>query len=199
MDSASIGRRLRGAVRNGVVWGAAWFVLAVVMMLVLRTVGVYVPPEIGVLDMVGMGIRIGIVGGIAGGVFALLISQFYRGRRLSEINALRFGIGGAIVAELFLLVFFGLGGVLGGGFPALKDITSDLIIAAVFGGLTAGGSMWLAQRGEPSYDEDAGGQLDATDRPAAVGAGDRFDSMGAMEAADARERERAPRPSARDR
>lgn len=142
-------QRLTSAVKNAVVWGVTWSALAFVTILGLRTAGVVVPPEIGVLDAIGMAIRIGIAGGLAGGVFALFVSRFYRGRRLSEINPLRFGLGGAVVAELFILAFFAIGPLASGeAFPALDDILGDLVIAAVFGGIAAGASMWLAQRTE---------------------------------------------------
>jgi hypothetical protein len=61
----------------------------------------------------------------------------------------RAGLGGAIVAVLFMLAVFAIGNwATGDRFPALDDILSDLVIAVVFGGIAAGGSMWLAQRGE---------------------------------------------------
>ena len=149
MIGRNLVRRLAGAVKNAVVWGVTWSALAFVTILGLRTIGVVVPAEIGVLDAIGMAIRIGIVGGLAGGAFAMFISLVYRGRRLSEINWVRFGLGGAIVAELFMLAFFAIANLASGdGFPALADILSDLIIAAVFGGIAAGASMWLAQRTE---------------------------------------------------
>lgn len=164
MAIKNIVRRLTGAVKNGVVWGAVWFALAFVTIIGLRTIGVVVPAEIGVLDAIGMAIRVGIVGGITGGVFALFISLVYRGRRLSDISGVRFALGGAIVAELFMLAFFGIITLVSGdGFPALGDILSDLIIAAVFGGIAAGASMWLAQRAEPRSlgTPDPHGRLDA--------------------------------------
>jgi hypothetical protein len=165
MNVGNIVRRLIGAVKNGVVWGATWFTLAFATILGLRTIGVMVPPEIGVLDAIGMAIRVGFVGGIAGGAFAVFISLFYRGRRLSEINWARFGLGGAIVAVLFVLAFFAIGnGVSGDPFPALDDILSDLIMAAVFGGIAAGASMWLAQRAET-------GSIEAPDRHDRLDAG----------------------------
>jgi hypothetical protein len=142
-------RRLTGAAKNAVVWGATWSALAFVTIIGLRTIGVVVPAEIGVLDAIGMAIRVGIAGGLAGGVFAGFVSLVYRGRRLSEISWARFGLGGAIVAELFMLAFFAIGnGATGDGFPALGDILGDLVVAAVFGGIAAGASMWLAQRAE---------------------------------------------------
>lgn len=149
MNVKNLVRRLTGAAKNGVAWGVAWSGLAFATILGLRTIGVFVPPEIDAIDAIGMAIRVGIVGGMAGSAFALFISVFYRGRRLSEISPVRFGVGGAIVAELFVLAFFALGAVVtGDGFPALHEILSDLVLAAVFGGIAAGTSMWMAQRGE---------------------------------------------------
>ena len=154
----NIARRLTGAVKNAVVWGATWFALAFVTILGLRTAGVVVPAEIGVLDAVGMAIRVGIAGGLAGGAFAGFVSLAYRGRRLSEISPARFALGGAVVAELFMLAFFAIPALgSGDGFPALGDIFGDLIIAAAFGGIAAGASMWLAQRVET-------GSIGGTDR-----------------------------------
>ena len=149
MNVKNIVRHLAGAAKNAVVWGGAWFGLAFTTVIGLRTIGVVVPPEIGVVDAIGMAIRVGIVGGMAGGAFATFISLFYRGRRLSEISLPGFALGGAAVGELFVLLFFALPSlVTGDAFPPLDDILSDLVIAAVFGGIAAGASMWLAQRAE---------------------------------------------------
>ncbi|HEX2210315.1 MAG TPA: hypothetical protein VHG93_21740 [Longimicrobium sp.] len=149
MNVGNIAKRLAGAVKNAVVWGVTWSALTFVTIIGLRTIGLVVPAEIGVLDAIGMAIRVGIVGGVAGGAFAVFISLAYRGRRLSEINWVRFGLGGAVVAELFVLAFFAIGSLVSGdGFPAFDDILSDLVMAAVFGGIAAGASMWLAQRAE---------------------------------------------------
>jgi hypothetical protein len=189
MRSGSIRRRVVGAAKNGVVWGVAWFALAFVTILALRTLGVVVPASIGVLDAIGMAVRIGVVGGIAGGAFATFISLFYRGRRLSEINWVRFAIGGAIVAELFMLAFFAIANLASGdGFPALANILDDLIIAPVFGGIAAGASIWLAQRAEAVSGEHA-------EEPELLAGGDPLASMNVR---DARPRERA-RPSDDDR
>ncbi|AHG89263.1 hypothetical protein J421_1726 [Gemmatirosa kalamazoonensis] len=151
MSAGSARRLLTGVARNGVLWGIAWFALALVTIIALRTIGVVVPATIGVLDAIGMAIRVGVVGGIAGGVFAAFISLFYRGRRLSEIHPVRFGLGGAIVAELFMVAFFAITNL---GFPPLADVLSDLIVAPLFGGIAAGASMWLAQRAEAVPGED---------------------------------------------
>jgi hypothetical protein len=164
MNIKNIVWRLTGAAKNAVTWGVTWFGLSFVTILGLRTVGVVVPPEIGVLDAIGMAVRVGIVGGMAGGAFALCISLLYRGRRLSEINWVRFGLGGALVAELFMLALFAIGNLAtGDAFPGLRDILSDLVIAGAFGGIAAGASMWLAQRAEAR----------------SLGTPDRYDGLGA--------------------
>jgi hypothetical protein len=199
MSSGNVRRRLAAAARNAVAWGVAWFALAFVTILGLRTIGVVVPPTIGVLDAIGMSIRVGVVGGLAGSAFAAFIGLFYRGRRLSEINWVRFGIGGAIVAELFMLAFFAITNLAsGGGFPRLDDILSDLIVAAAFGGISAGASMWLAQRADAVHGEgeDEPAHLAGGDPLASLRAGDPPDSVGA---ADARPRERVRRPWGGDR
>jgi hypothetical protein len=188
MNTKSIVRRLTGAVKNAVVWGVTWSALAFATILGLRTVGVVVPAEIGVLDAIGMAIRVGIAGGVTGGVFALFISWFYRGRRLSEISWVRFGAGGAIVAELFMLAFFAIPRLAtGDGLPPLDDVLSDLVIAAVFGFVAAGVSMWAAQRADTGAigGPDEHGRLHAGEAP-----------LGAQDVADrdrvpARPRERA--------
>ena len=144
MIGGNIIRRLAGAVRNGIVWGAAWFGLAMAGFGFLRIVN---DNPVSWLDAIGMSIRIGIVGGLTGGAFAAFISFFYRGKRLSDISPVRFGIGGGIVALAFMMTWLGLGNLLtGGSIPPWEDINSDLLFATLFGAISAGASMWLAQR-----------------------------------------------------
>ncbi|GLC23807.1 hypothetical protein [Roseisolibacter agri] len=192
--TAGNGRRLLvGAIKNGVLWGIAWGLLAFVTILVLRTIGVVVPATIGVLDALGMAIRVGIVGGIAGAAFAAFIRFFYRGRRLSDISPIRFGLGGAVVAFVFMFAFFALTNLASGdGFPPLANIMDDLLIAPIFGGIAAAASIWLAQRAEAAPDDDASGRLAGGASRASLGAGDRRD---ALDAIGARHPEPARRPS----
>ncbi|HEX6746157.1 MAG TPA: hypothetical protein VF092_02500 [Longimicrobium sp.] len=141
-------KRLKGAVKNAVVWGAAWFALTVVTVAVLHAAGVVASRGPWPLDAIFMGMRVAVMGAIAGGFFSALISLLYRGRRLAEISWVRFGLGGGIVAGLFVPAFMVTASLLsGGGIPRLGAIGSDVLLAALFGGVTAGGSMWLAQRG----------------------------------------------------
>lgn len=83
MNIDSIIRRVTGAAKNAVVWGAAWFILAMTVFGVSRVTGVG-PAHVSLLDAIGMSIRVGVMGGITGGAFSAFIGTFYRGRRLSE-------------------------------------------------------------------------------------------------------------------
>lgn len=143
-------KRLGGAIRNAVVWGAAWFALTVATVTVLHLAGVATSQGFWLLDSIAIGMRAAVLGGIAGSAFSAFISLFYRGRRVSQINWMRFGIGGGIVTGLFVPTFFVVANLLSGdGMPALANIDEDIVLTAIFGAITAGGSMWLAQRGQP--------------------------------------------------
>ena len=148
MNTRNIVRFLGGAFRNAVVWGGAWFALAAAVAIPLRLAdGVH--PGLALGDAIFIGTKVGFIGGAAGAAFAALISVVYRGRRLSEINWLRAGMGGAIMAGLFVLGFLLAANLLSGdGFAVLPLILDDVLMAVVFGGITAGGSMKLAQRAE---------------------------------------------------
>jgi hypothetical protein len=53
MNAGKFVRRLTGAAKNAVVWGATWSALAFATILGLRTIGVVVPAEIGGADAHG--------------------------------------------------------------------------------------------------------------------------------------------------
>ena len=182
MEANGILRRVVGAIRNAVVWGGAWFTLAATVALPMRLAD-DVSPLIAVADAMFIGARVGFIGGVAGAAFAGLISVFYRGRRLSEISALRFGLGGAILAGAFVPTVLLAGNLItGDGFAVLPYILDDTLMAAVFGGVTAAGSITLAQRSDVRY---AGVQRGQLEPPA------RVDSPGGAYA----ERAADPRPA----
>ena len=143
--------RLAGAFRNAVVWGGAWFTLGAIVAFGFR-LGDGVHPGIALADAIFMGMKIGFIGGVSGAAFAGLISVFYRGRRLSDLSWLRFGIGGAIMAGLFVPAFLLVANLVSGeGFAALRYIIDDGLMAAVFAGITAAGSLKLAQRANAEH------------------------------------------------
>lgn len=172
MSIASIARRLRSAVVNAVTWGAAWGTFAFVTILGLRAVGV-VEPEVGVLDALGMGIRVGFAGGFMGLVFAGVVRLLYRGRRLADISALRCGVAGGLLGGIGVPLFIQAMRVLSGdGLIDFDLIRTDTVYSAAFGFLAAAGSMKLAQLAESRSP-----QLGEGDRPVQLDAGDALDQV----------------------
>jgi hypothetical protein len=157
---SGIWRTVRAAFGNAVVWGAAWTGLAMVAMVGLRAVG-YVPPTIGPLDMLGMALRIGFVGGLAGAAFAGYLRFVHRGRRLAELSPLRFGIGGALATGILVPTAMQLMNLLSGdGFVAWRLIADDVIYLTLFGGLAAGVSVKLAQLASRVVPDDPPTEID---------------------------------------
>lgn len=141
-------RRLRGAFKNALVWGVTWGALGSVVAAGIR-LSDKIPLLNALIDGLGMGIRIGVVGAISGGAFAAFISLAYRNKRLSEISWLRFGIGGAILGGVFVPSFLEIMNLIsGGGLVPWHLVSDDFILSAAFGGITAAGVMKLAQRDE---------------------------------------------------
>lgn len=141
-------KRLRAALKNAVVWGVIWGGLGSVVATIMRLRD-NIPFGHAVLDGIGMGIRIGIVGGLTGAAFSTFISMAYRGKSLREISWVRFGIGGAILAGAFVPLWMETMNVLtGGGLVPFNLINDDIVFSTVFGGITAAGTMLLAKRDE---------------------------------------------------
>jgi hypothetical protein len=143
--------RLRATFRNSLVWAAVWGTLGTGVATVMRLID-EIPFGRALLDGVGMGIRIGVVGAIAGAAFFGFISIAYRGKRLSEISWLRFGVGAAVVVGLFVPAFLQTMNLLTGGeLVPWNLLYDDFVLSAVFGGITAAGTMVLAQRDEAAH------------------------------------------------
>ena len=141
-------RRFWAGFKNAVTWGVIWGALGTAVATVFRLSDNIAFP-FAVLDGIGMGIRIGVVGALAGAAFSTFMSIAYRGKRLSEISAAKFGIGGAIVGGLFVPAWMqSLSLLTGGGLVPFNLINSDIVLSTLFGGITAAGTMILAQRDE---------------------------------------------------
>jgi hypothetical protein len=148
MSDENKGRRRRAVFKNAVMWGVTWGALGSAVATVFR-LNDKIPFGHAVMDGIGMGVRIGVVGALAGAAFSAFISVAYRGKRLAEISWARFGIGGAILAGLFVPTWLETASILtGGGLVPLNLVTDDIIFSTVFGGITAAGTMILAQRHE---------------------------------------------------
>jgi hypothetical protein len=169
MNTGTIVRRLRGVVGNAVVWGAGWSACALVVFAGMKVAGM-LPASTIWLDSILIAARFGFVGSIVGGVFSLVVGLLYQGRRLSEISAVRFGIGGGLLAGLFVPTFLTAARLLSGdGFLTLEGILLNGSLSALFGGVAAGASLKLAQHADPLLgggSRDRSGLLGSGDRPA---------------------------------
>lgn len=141
-------RRLRAIFKNAVVWGGIWGVLGTAVSAIFR-LNDNIPLGNAILDGIGMGIRIGVVGALTGAVFATFISIAYRGKNLREISWPKFGLGAALLSGAFVPTWMQTMNLLSGdGLVAFDLINGDIVMAAMFGGITAAGTMLMAQREE---------------------------------------------------
>jgi hypothetical protein len=172
MNADNIRRRLRGALGNALVWGAGWAALGAAVFAGLKVAGI-LSPEVLWIDSIMVAGRLGFMGGVAGGAFSAVIGLLYRGRRLSGISALRFGVRGGMVAGLFVPAFMQTMSLLsGGGLVPMRHIGDDILLATLFGGVAAGVSLKLAQRAQTTLSgtrPDRPGLLESGDRPAGDG------------------------------
>jgi hypothetical protein len=131
---------------------------------VLRLVGI-IPERVSWIQGLGLAARFGIVGFVAGAAFSSVVRMVYHGRRLSDINWIRFGIAGGIVAGVFVPLFLQMMNLLSGdGLVPWRLVLDDGIWAAVFGGVAAGGSLRLAQRADVGASPDQLGRVESVDR-----------------------------------
>lgn len=176
MTADSIFRRLRGAIGNAVVWGAAWSACAAVVFAGLKAAGV-LPASVIWLDAIIVAGRFGVMGGIVGGAFSLVIGVLYGGRRLSRINWVRFGIRGGIMAGLFVPSFMTVARLLSGDtFLPLENLLVNGLMSAAFGAVAAGGSLLLAQRAQSLV------SIGSQDQPHRLGSGNPLASVGERDA-----------------
>ena len=162
---------LRAVLRNAVTWGAAW---AVAGGAIVATLSLFDPdPGIeSLLERLGMavisgiswGIRFGIAGAVIGTVFASVIRLAFRGRRLADINPVRFAMLGAVVGGVGVPLFLQAMNVLTGGGPiAWGLVLDDARWATVFGAAAATGTILLARRADRLAPEPRPDLLESVD------------------------------------
>jgi len=140
-------RRLRGALRNALVWGAGFAVAGFGVFTVLKLAGVF--PRADWIAGAGLAARMGIVGFVAGGAFSTIVRLVYHGRRLRDINWVRFAAAGGVVTGVFVPLFLQTMNLLTDGhLVPWRLVLDDGIWATVFGAVAAGASLKLAQRAE---------------------------------------------------
>ena len=139
-------RRFRAALKNAVVWGVGWAAVPAALFTLLRLVGV-VPSSVPWYDGFGLAARFGIVGFVAGAAVSTVVGVAYRGRRLAEINWLKFGLAGGAITAVFVPLFLQLMNLLSDGhLIAWNLVLDDSLWTGVLGAVAASGSMKIAQR-----------------------------------------------------
>lgn len=141
-------RSLRAAFGNALLWGGGWAALGFVAFNVLLAAG-YLPATLWWADGLMIAAKFGMIGVLAGGAFSAAIRLLYRGRRLSQISSVRFGIAGGLVAGVFVPLFLQTMNLLSGdGAVPMGLVLDDAVWAALFGAAAAGGSLKLAQHAD---------------------------------------------------
>ena len=146
-------RRIKAALRNAMVWAAGWAAVPAVVFTVLRLVGV-VPSSVSWHDGLGLAARFGIVGFVAGAAFSTVVGVAYRGRRLAEINWIKFGLAGGVITAVFVPLFLQTMNLLADGhLIPWRLVLDDSLWTGVLGAVAAGGSLKFAQRSLASHPE----------------------------------------------
>lgn len=149
-------RTARAILRTALLWGAAWAAAGGGLMAVLTIINP--GPGVGslagrlglaVLAGIGWGVRFGLAGAVIGSFFSSIIRLGYRGRRLADINPVRFALLGAVVGGVGVPLYLQAMNVLTDGHPiAWNLVTDDAVWATVFGAAVAAGSIMLARRAD---------------------------------------------------
>lgn len=164
-------RPLWAVARTAAMWAAAWAVAGGAIVAVLSLFD----PDPGITSLIGRlggaimsglmwGVRFGLAGAVIGTVFASVIRWGYHGRRLAQINPVRFTLLGAVVGGVGVPLYLQLMNVLTGGRPiAWGLVTDDAVWATVFGAVVAAGTILLARRADARAPRPGPDQLDQED------------------------------------
>jgi len=173
-------RLLRAALRSALTWGAAWALAGGALMAVL---GLFDPDPgieslvervgLALISGVAWGVRFGLAGAVIGTAFFGVIRLGYRGRRLADIDPLRFAMLGAVLGAVGVPLYLQAMNVLADGSPiAWGLVTDDAVWASVFGAAVAGGSILLARRADALPHGPRSDRLGPADAPNALPAAD---------------------------
>ena len=135
-------RRARAIALNGLVWGGTWF-LGVMTM---ATVANLVEGRGFQLDGWELAVPGGILFTVAGVAFSTVITFALRGRKLSELDWVRFGLGGGVVSFFFLPTLLSVLRALSGDeMLASTKLLGTGALGFMFGSVVAAGTLRLAQ------------------------------------------------------
>ena len=140
-------KRLRGAFGNAVFWGVVWFVIGLLFLAAqsLRGFVFYLP------GLIAQATFAGLLGAITGGIFSAFIAARFSRMQVDDLKARQFALGGVLIgmlAGLLLQLWFLRGSVFFP--PRIGDVLVPMAFFGTIGGVTALGSIKIAQRSLPT-------------------------------------------------
>ena len=159
-------RRLRAALGNGLVWGVTWFTTAFVAYGGLGLLGAFEGLANPLGLVLGIALNVGLTGLVTGLAFSAYLRFGFLGRPLLGLRTRWMALGGAAVAATTSALFgIALRAALGGPIM-LGEMLAGLPMVALFGAVTAGATIRIAQRSQRRAIESATSELEAEQREA---------------------------------
>ena len=135
-------RQLRAIARNGLVWGGAWFV----GIMTLATTADLLEGRGFRLSGWELAVPGSLLFALAGIAFSSVIAMALRGRRLTDLHWLRFGLAGGAVSFVVLPTLISTLRFIAGDDPLpLTKLLGTGALGFVFGSIAAAGTLRLAQ------------------------------------------------------
>lgn len=142
-------RRIRGALKMGLIWALAWFGVGMALLLVIMAFGLEgadVPFPLG----------FGMFGFFTGVLFSGVLALMEGRRRFDQMSLPRFAAWGATGGLLLSVIFVSIVTLLGD----TLDIVTAVIVFTVAGAGSATGLLALARKAERGELLDAGQEVD---------------------------------------
>lgn len=154
-------RRLRAALGNGLVWGVTWAASAFVAYGGLGLLGAFegVANPLGLV--LGIALNVGVTGLLTGLAFSAYLRIGFLDRPLLALRARWMVLGGAAIAAGTSVLFGVALRALLGGPVIFGEMFAGLPMVALFGAVTAGATVRIAQRSPLRAIESATSALEA--------------------------------------
>lgn len=146
-------KRIRAVARNAIIWAAGWAAVPTTVFTTLKLIGI-IPDSVSWKIGFSLAARFGFIGFVAGTIFSTVVGFAYRGRRLAEINWVKFGLAGGAITAVAVPLFLQMMNLLADGhIIAWHLVLDDSLWTGGLGAVIAGGSLKFAQRSLASHAE----------------------------------------------
>jgi hypothetical protein len=143
-------RRIRGVLGTAATWFVSWATLGAIYLLIDMVRNYWSVPEIRdhlFIGLAAMGIFWGVWGAVSGILYGVSVAISQRGRAFAQLRARNLALWGAVSGAAYP-GFAWISSVLTPGGTAPADTPLAIALGAVAGAASAGGTLWLARRGE---------------------------------------------------